>query len=401
VTNSRFTWAVRSDVGRVREINQDSVHASDGVFVVADGMGGHRGGEVASAVAIEAFVDDPGSPATLAGIVERVRDAHDQVLERAAADPTLSGMGTTLCAVVELEVNDGPPMLGLVNVGDSRIYMFAEGDLVQLSEDHSLVGDLVRHGRLTPEAAATHPQRNIVTRALGIGEDLLVDYWEQPARVGDRYLLCSDGLVDEVSDSEIEAVLRRLDEPSAAVDELVGLAHESGSRDNVSVLVLRVDDGVPADEAITTDISVSSPPTPARGTFLPDLNGELDPSAQSVADIASPVRRFRPHINRRSVGSAALAMLILLAGLWVVGSYARSNYFVGFDDQQLVVYQGRPGGVLWFNPTIETQTPFLQSDLTPALVSEVEGNPEFSSITGAEAYVDELESRAVEASGEG
>ncbi len=397
MSSSRFTWDVRSDVGQVREINQDSVHASDGVFVVADGMGGHRGGEVASAVAIEPFSHGTDGPHTIDGLVQWVRDAHEAILERAETDSDLLGMGTTLCAVVRLDDHDDAATLGLVNVGDSRIYMFVEGELDQLSEDHSLVGDMVRHGRLTREEASTHPQRNIVTRALGIGEDLLVDYWELPARVGDRYLLCSDGLVDEVADSEIAAVLRRLDDPSEAVDELVRLAHASGSRDNVSVLVVRVDEGAPGDGQIVVAPSVSAPDTPTLGTLLPDVATPTGTDVSDAIDPTAPSRGFRLHVTRKGAASILAVLLILLGGIWLVGSYARNNYFVGFDQDQVVIYQGRPGGILWFDPTIEDQTEFLVVDLTPALASEVDGNPEFGSVSDAQVYVDELESRAIEA----
>ncbi len=396
---ARFTWGFRSDVGRVREINQDAVHAEDGLFVVADGMGGHRGGEVASAVAVEVFAEPVAEAMTLDHLIDRVRDAHEAIIERAEADPELLGMGTTLCALARL-AHDGDT-LGLVNVGDSRIYRFADGELTQISQDHSFVGNLVRAGRLSPEQAAQHPQRNIVTRALGVGDDLFVDYWELPARAGDRYLLCSDGLVDEVTDAQIAASMRRLDDPEETVDDLVRLAHESGSRDNVTVLVVRVDEGkADFDEAAAAAPHVSAPegldpdvmpdPRPvAVDDGAPAEAGEVD-----EVDEGEAYQRPRGS-RRRSLISIAVVVVILGAGIWLVGTYARDNYYVGFDQDQIVIYQGRPGGVLWFDPTVEEPTPFLRVDLTDALALEVDANPEFGSFDAARDYLAALESRAL------
>lgn len=396
MSETRFTWGVRTEIGRVREINQDSVHAQDGLFAVADGMGGHSGGEVASAVAIESLVDQP-APDSIDAFVERVRNAHSAILDRADREPDLYGMGTTLCAIARL----GDDTLGLVNVGDSRIYRFADGDLDQVSQDHSLVGDLQRAGHLTAEEAASHPQRNIVTRALGIGDDLLVDYWELPARIGDRYLLCSDGLVDELSDAQISAAMRRLDDPGELVDELVRLANESGSRDNVSVLVLRVDgsegDGqLPMTLAPRLSTPERSPePTVGGGTErLVDARTETD--ADTGADVAGEPVRF----HRRVLGSAILALLIIVGGFWLIATYARNNYYVGFEQEQVVIFQGRPGGVLWFDPTVEEGAALVRTSLTPALELEVVANPEFGSLGSAQDYIDGLEDRAEESSSE-
>jgi protein phosphatase len=258
----RFRWGAVSDVGRVREINQDAVHAEDGLFIVADGMGGHRGGEVASAVAIESMTNGGDAPTTLDQLLGRVHEANAAIIERASGDVELAGMGTTVCAVALLRDpgETEPSRLGIVNVGDSRVYRFADDQLVQVTEDHSLVETLVREGRITAEEARNHPQRNILTRALGIGHDLQVDYWELPIHLGDLYLLCSDGLFNEVSDDQIAATLRRLAEPAQVVDELVRMANEGGSRDNVSVVVAGVDFG--ADE--------QAPPIPQPASSAPD-----------------------------------------------------------------------------------------------------------------------------------
>ncbi|MGI9622210.1 MAG: PP2C family protein-serine/threonine phosphatase [Acidimicrobiales bacterium] len=398
MSTTRFTWAVRTEVGRVREINQDSVYAEDGLFAVADGMGGHSGGEVASAVAIGSLAEAP-IPESIDAFVDRVRDAHAAIVERADQEPDLYGMGTTLCAVVRLD-ND---RLGLVNVGDSRIYRFTSDGLEQVSEDHSLVGDLVRAGHLSETEASSHPQRNIVTRALGIGDDLLVDYWELPALVGDRYLLCSDGLVDELSDSQISAAMRRLDEPGELVDELVRLANESGSRDNVSVLVVRIDsaDGDPGAD-MNLAPTRSAPPTDEsefKGVGTGPLVDGRNDDADHDDDVENPGEQVRFH--RRALGSALVVLFILIGGFWLIATYARNNYFVGFEQEQVVIFQGRPGGVLWFDPTVEEGAILVRTGLTPALELEVTANPEFGSLGSAQEYISELEDRAAAATGDG
>ncbi len=391
MSGARFSWGSRSDVGRVREINQDAVHAEDGLFVVADGMGGHRGGEVASAVAVGVFAEQTGEPMTLDALIDRVRDAHEAILDRAEAEPALLGMGTTLCALARLDGDEAT--LGLVNVGDSRIYRFADGELTQISQDHSFVGNLVRSGQISREQAAHHPQRNIVTRALGVGEDVYVDYWEVPARAGDRYLLCSDGLIDELSDAQIAATMRRLDDPAETVDDLVRQANESGSRDNVTVLVVRVDEGAGEfDDAAAAAPQVSVPEGHPDSADEPAPSGP-EPDAEE--------RQRSRGLRRRSILSIVAVLAIVGAGVWLIGTYARDNYFVGFDQDQIVIYQGRPGGVLWFDPTVEEPTPFLRVDLTDALALEVEANPEFDSLQAAQAYVDELEARAAPSSDPG
>src|SRR5690606_37334757 len=167
--------------------------------------------------------------------------ANVAILERALADPTLRGMGTTLCVLALVEA-DGEERLAIANVGDSRIYVFANGELEQMTDDHSLVAALVREGRITEEEAEGHPQRNILTRALGMDSDVTVDAWEVVPLVGERWLLCSDGLFNEVSVDQMGAVLRRLADPQGAAAELVRLANDGGGRDNITVLVVDIVD---------------------------------------------------------------------------------------------------------------------------------------------------------------
>ena len=383
---ARFRWGAATDTGRVRSNNQDTYLATDSVFVVADGMGGHQGGEVAAQIAVEGLADSV-AEATTPALLEGVRRANRSIVEAADRDSDLRGMGTTLCLVAPVDTEVGR-RLAVVNVGDSRVYRYAADRLRQVTEDHSLVESLVREGRLTPEEALVHPQRNILTRALGVGDELQLDWWELAVRPGDRYVLCSDGLFNELGDDQIAATLRRLAQPDEAADELVRLALESGGRDNVTVIVVDVvggdDDKGGDDEPDDGDI-----PAPEVAHFADrddddDSGGEPPDGGGSSRD-----RRFR----WRVVGYLALVAVILVVAAGAVGVYARSNYFVDVDGDEIVILQGRPGGVLWFDPTLEEVTALAVGDLTPALKEEVEANPEYASLDGARGYVEALAER--------
>ncbi|MCS5680340.1 MAG: protein phosphatase 2C domain-containing protein [Acidimicrobiales bacterium] len=242
----RLSHGAASAVGHVRAVNQDDFGAGDDLFVLADGMGGHRGGEVASAEAV-AGVLGSFDERTRAGLARAVDRANQAVFGRAAGDVDLFGMGTTLCALA-LARSEGGDVLAVANVGDSRVYRYGDGRLTQVSDDHSLVADLVRAGDLTEEEAARHPQRNILTRALGIESALSVDTWELPIQADDRYLLCSDGLFNEIDDDRIAALLAGHDNPELTAATLVRAAVDAGGHDNVTALVVDVDAAPSAQE---------------------------------------------------------------------------------------------------------------------------------------------------------
>lgn len=253
MSKTGLRWGLSTDVGMVRQVNQDAVMANGTLFAVADGMGGHRGGEVASEIAAGHFRVLE-RVQTLDELEEAVASANEMIRARAAADPDLMGMGTTLVAVgvLPLPTPDSPLHFGAINVGDSRLYLFEDDALSQVSIDHSLVGELTRAGQLTEEEAARHPQRNVVTRALGAESDVAVDSWSIPVRLGQRYLLCSDGLVNEVADDEIHSVLDEMEDPELAAQHLVDMANRSGGRDNITVLIVDVVDADSCDPAETT-----------------------------------------------------------------------------------------------------------------------------------------------------
>jgi protein phosphatase len=262
--------ATATHVGNVRETNQDRAHFGGYVAVVADGMGGHQGGEMAASIAIREFIDVTG-PIGPGGLVDLVEGANKAVFEQ-ASDPDLRGMGTTLVA---LTLRSDEHKVSVVNVGDSRGYFLRGGELGQLTNDHSLVEDLVRQNRLTPEEALTHPQRNILTRALGISSHVEVDRFLISVQLGDRFLLCSDGLFNEVPEEEIARILSENAEPNHAADALIAAALAGAGRDNITVAIVDVvEDGHGGNLSSQPAETLMVPTTgPAQAPTGPEVDG--------------------------------------------------------------------------------------------------------------------------------
>jgi serine/threonine protein phosphatase PrpC len=388
---TRFRWGSSTDPGRVRQVNEDSLLAVDGLFAVADGMGGHRGGEVASRLAVRTL-EDRFTAAGTDVLVQAVQEANEVVVTEASSDDDLQGMGTTLVAMALVDV-EGHDTIAVVNVGDSRLYLLSDGELAQITEDHSLVATMERQGRLSRAEAAVHPQRNIITRALGIDTSVIVDSWEIRPVPGDRYLICSDGLFNEVDDNRVAATLRRLEDPQEAARELVRLANESGGRDNITCVVVDVlDDDDRAAGAST------APAVPAPGSGEPGDGPETD----AVADLAAPSRRGRRQARTadparprsRFTWRVALFGLLFLGILAVaVGAIywaGTGTYYVGVEGDQVAIYRGKPGGVLWIKPQLEEITPLTIEEVAPASRPDVEDGREHASLDEARAYVQNL-----------
>jgi serine/threonine protein phosphatase PrpC len=238
----RLSSFAGTDVGRARSGNEDSYFCGRTVFAVADGLGGHQGGEVASAVAVEPLAALDGrefaDPAEAAeALTAAIREANAAILDRAAGDPGLWGMGTTVTAAALA----GERHLQLAHVGDSRAYLLRDGSLEQLSTDHTVVAELVRRGRLTPAQAAIHPERSILTRAVGLDPRIPVDT-PDPLELqdGDQVLLCSDGLTEAVDDDQIAQLLSAGPDGNAACQALIDAANAAGGPDNITVVLLRV-----------------------------------------------------------------------------------------------------------------------------------------------------------------
>jgi len=233
-------WGSASDVGRIRRLNEDSYLVAPSLFVVADGMGGHAAGEVASELAI-AELRTLADQTTISAedITAGLWRANERILKAGAARYDQFGMGTTVTGLAVVSAA-GADHWAVFNVGDSRVYRFAGGILGQLTVDHSEVEELVAAGYLLREEARNHPRRNVVTRSLGSDPAPVPDIWVLPPRVGDRFVICSDGLTTEVEDADIARVMFDGDDPQRAADELVRRANESGGRDNVTVIVVHL-----------------------------------------------------------------------------------------------------------------------------------------------------------------
>jgi protein phosphatase len=398
-----------TDVGQIRSNNQDShlvVVATD-LYGVADGMGGHQGGEVASAMAVE-IAEQHATEPTLESLKEAVRIANRAIFEKAGGDRDLHGMGTTLVAVQLVQGADGEE-IAWVNVGDSRVYLLRDDMLTQLSADHSLVEDLVRDGQLTPDEAAVHPQRNILTRALGIDLDVEVDGNTVVPFTGDRYLLCSDGLFNEVSEDQMASVLRRLADPDEAAAELVRLANEGGGRDNITVVVVDVaDDGGRAENAsavLADDPTrvVSAVPAAAAGrtveaeddalfaaqrSSLPDPGDDHGAESTDVFDNLDKARSRR--FTWRVVAFLVLLLLVVGVVIGAIGWSASRTYYVGFDGEKVAVYRGKPGGVLWFDPKLDRTLAIARSDVPPAVRPDLVKGKEFGSSDEVDRYLRNL-----------
>ncbi|MFC9351107.1 PP2C family protein-serine/threonine phosphatase [Arthrobacter sp. NPDC057013] len=233
----RLSYGYGTDRGLRRELNEDSYIASDPVFAVADGMGGHEAGEVASGLCVRALARLPqlatGERTATAGVVQQYLASADESIRSA----TGSRAGTTLSGVVVVE-QMGVPYWLVMNIGDSRTYRLSQGRLAQVSVDHSEVQELVERGEITAEEAAVHPRRHVVTRALGAGDETEADYWLLPIEEGDRVMVCSDGLNGELTDAEMREILSTVEDPQEAVDALIQAALRRGGRDNITVIVI-------------------------------------------------------------------------------------------------------------------------------------------------------------------
>ncbi len=296
----RADYAALTDVGRVRPHNEDTVLAQPPLFVVADGLGGHEAGEVASSIAVETVREHSPKHADAPALARAVRAANREVIRATTEGIGRAGMGTTMTAAVI----EGRRAV-LAHVGDSRAYLLHQGRLQRLTQDHSMVADLIRTGQLTEAESRVHPNRSVITRALGTDADMEVDTYEIKLDGGDRLLLCSDGLTSMLLDVHIEEILRRPASAHDAALELIASANEAGGYDNISVIVV-------------------------------DIEGE---SATKLRERASHRKRTALAV----VGWLTLFVLILAAVGYGTYAHARSSYFLTETDGVVVIYQGVPG----------------------------------------------------------
>jgi protein phosphatase len=239
----RLGWGSASDVGLTRRVNEDAFVAGPDVFAVADGLGGHSAGDVASGIAVAQIGRAAAAPGLRPeDLRDAVQSANLAILAAAARHADRRGMGTTVTGVARVHVAD-VEQLAVFNVGDSRVYRYADGELEQLTVDHSEVEEMVRRGSITRAQARTHPLRNVVTRSLGATLVVAPDIWVIAPGTGDRFVVCSDGLTSELDDDAIAVVLRGCADPQGAADRLIALARDAGGHDNITAVVIDVLDG--------------------------------------------------------------------------------------------------------------------------------------------------------------
>ncbi|WP_103338157.1 PP2C family protein-serine/threonine phosphatase [Amycolatopsis sp. CA-126428] len=340
-------YAARSDRGLVRSSNQDSVYAGPRLLALADGMGGHAAGEVASKVVIASLApldDDEPRDDLLAQLREAVANGNAAIAELVSQDPDLDGMGTTLTAVLFAGTR-----LGLVHVGDSRAYLLRGGQFAQITRDDSFVNELLEQGRITPEEAAVHPQRSLLLKAL-TGHEVEPSLTVREARSGDRYLICSDGLSGMVSDETLaEAV--QIPDPQQCADRMIELALKGGGTDNVTVIIADV---------VDVDFGEDAPIVGgAAGDGSDELHQGDSPAARARA-LTQPPPQQRPDLPQPQVDpkakrrkrfrwlAGALVVLVVLAAAAIATRYfVLSQYYVGEGaDGEVVIYRGVPGSIL-------------------------------------------------------
>jgi PPM family protein phosphatase len=366
-----------TDIGQVREGNEDSFLIVEPLYAVADGMGGHRGGEVASSLALETvqgmFERREGS------LAEQVAEANRAVFDRSQSDRKVSGMGTTLTAA-QVEGN----RVHLVHVGDSRAYLLHGAELTQITEDHTLVHRMVMEGEISEEEAETHPHRSILTRALGVDRNIQVDEGDLEVASGDRLLLCTDGLTGMVAEGQIREILLETVDPQEAVEKLVRGANSAGGIDNITAVILDfADDGrgpatkrstMPQQPSTELPSPSAAPPNRSDVTIVgaPTRESSVAPSSGPLTHMDRPAqeRRPEPRPGPRRVGRKVgiwTGVTLVVVALGVVGLrvYLDTQWFVGVSNGRVAIFRGVPAevaGLELHSVVVETSIPAEQAE---------------------------------------
>ncbi|MFW0783695.1 PP2C family serine/threonine-protein phosphatase [Gordonia sp. CPCC 206044] len=346
-------YIARSDRGLVRSNNEDSVYAGARLLALADGMGGHAAGEVASQLVIQAMRglddDEPGGD-LLAQLDRATHTGNAAIAAQVERAPELDGMGTTLTAILF-----AGSRIGLCHIGDSRGYLYRDGQLTQITRDDTFVQTLVDEGRITPEQAHTHPQRSLIMRAL-TGQEVEPTLTIREARAGDRYLLCSDGLSDVVSEETLADTLGSIADHKECADRLIELALRGGGPDNVTVIVADVVDTeygesrpIVGGAAGLDDEGYTPNPATAAGRAAALRPPAAEPQRPTIMhDDDEPPHRS-PWRRWLVLGTAVAVIALLIAGFFVTRAMVRNNYYVGAQDGNVVVFQGSPDKVLFLD----------------------------------------------------
>ncbi|HET8768586.1 MAG TPA: protein phosphatase 2C domain-containing protein [Pedococcus sp.] len=401
-----FNYAARSDVGMVRSENQDSGYAGSRLLAMADGMGGHAGGDIASSVVIGALVDlddeAHGSAEASKALLERIERANAELADMVRSDPSLHGMGTTLIAILRSRNK-----LVLAHIGDSRAFLVRDGEVTQITKDHSFVQSLVDEGRITADEAIGHPQRSLVTRVLTGAPDDEPDIAVREARVGDRYLIASDGLTDYVAADTVAEVLTAGESPGRTADRLVELALKAGAPDNVTIVIGDVLDATRAQDAPTQPqiVGAAASRSGRSGTRPIPLTpaGKAAALAREAAgeeedDDGVPLAEEGPAGPGRWVRRLALLLVVLVViggGAYAAYAWTQRQWFVGAHGGQVAVFQGVSQNI---GPVtlshVDQQTDVQVADLPDFYRNKVQSTVSTDTRKAAETLVEQLRMEA-------
>lgn len=409
-------YAARSSVGLVRSSNQDSGYAGPHLMVLCDGMGGPAGGDIASAVAVDHLVPldaDSHQAGDLLGLLrDAVQAAHADLVARSSASPELAGLGTTCIAIMR-----SGNKLAMVHVGDSRAYLLRDGELTQVTTDHTFVEYLVETGRLTREQARQHPQRSVLLRVLGDAEgEVQLDESIREAVPGDRWLLCSDGLSGPVSAATIGEVLAGVEDPELAAEQLIDLAERAGGPDNITAVVFDVveDDPTPQRDpqivgsaaihrTLPAVVSAASPgegspaatPAAKAAALVAGLEegapAAEEASAPGAAEALADAEERRRRRQRRSILGTVLLLIAVAGTLILVYNWTQSQYYVAISDGKVAIYQGIPQtlGPISLSHVVETYDEPALDELDERMRKRLEETVPRTSLADARAYIED------------
>jgi serine/threonine protein phosphatase PrpC len=398
-----FHYAARSDVGMVRSNNEDSGYAGPHLLAMADGMGGHAGGDIASSLVIGSLVDlDDEALSTRdasQALLDRINAANRQLGSQVRGNPRLEGMGTTLIAM--LRARD---TMVLAHIGDSRAFLLRDGKVTQITKDHSFVQSLVDEGRITTDEAKTHPQRSLVTRVLTGADDDEPDLVVRQGRAGDRYLIASDGLTDYVARDTVDEVLAEKKDPGECADTLVSLALRAGAPDNVTVVVGDLVDisrgGTPptqpqivgAASARRGTRPIPTSPAAKAAALTKAATGGDDTEEVTLAEEGP---RSRRGTVLRVAAAVVVALVVVAGGSYAAWAWTQRQYYLGASDGQVTLFRGvdQTLGPLALS-SVEAETGILVSDLPDSYQRSLEDGISVSSRTAADDRVDELRLQA-------
>ena len=404
-------YAARSDVGLVRQENQDSGYAGPHLLVVADGMGGHAAGDIASSIAIGEMVgldeESPGADEALDRLAEALRTANSELREAVQRQPELHGMGTTVTALLRTGNK-----IAVAHIGDSRAYLLRDGTLTQITHDHSFVQSLIDEGRITEAEAQGHPQRSLVTRVLTGAHEDEPDLAMREAHVGDRYLLCSDGLSGFVARETIEEILVQAQPPGVAADRLVELAIRAGAPDNVTCIIgdivdLNIDEapsttqevvGAAAEGRVKTTRAIPLTPAAKAAALSREASGrEMDEAddaeSQSLSETEEPsARRWI-----KTLSLVVLALVAVVGGGYAAYSWSQTQYYVGEVNGHVAIYQGISQNVgPWGLSHVVDQSNIALQDLPDFYRSKLDATVSTASIQDARRLITDLRVQATQ-----